>query len=179
MEESELQLLDCVVDYARGGGSSGRVVTDGGRKTTPGATCIDSTARSGAATRPLAIAAGAQSVNDWHPLGADGNPQGAGEDGGDSRPGPLTIERPDDRAIGAPGIAIPAISPAPLNSHANPLVTRTEATIAKLASEVARRCEKRIQRYQYTGWSKVPKVTRDGRGLRSLAQCATACSRRL
>jgi hypothetical protein len=167
------------VDYARGGGSSGRVVKDGGRKTTPDATCIDSTAKSGAATCALAIAAGAQSANDWHPPGAEGNPQGAGEEGDDSRLGRLTVAAPDGWAIDALAIDIPAISSAPTNPHAKPLVTRTEATMDKLASRIATRCEKRIQTYQYTGWGKNPKSPATVEGYGVLHNNATARSRRL
>jgi hypothetical protein len=89
------------------------------------------------------MAEGVQGVNDWHPPGAEGNPQGAGENGGASRSGTLAVPRLDDWAAEA-GIAIPAISSAPLTAQAKPLVTVVEATIEKLASKVAKRCDKRI-----------------------------------
>jgi len=81
-----------------------------------------------------------QGVNDWHPLGAEGNPQGAGEDAGASRLAATTAARLDDCAAEAPGIAIDAIPSSPLVAQAKPLVAIVEATIDKVANRVARRC---------------------------------------
>ena len=74
--ESELSTISCEVDYARGGGSSGATVRDGGvrisiTRTADGATCSSSWMRVSTATKPAA-----HDAKSWQVVEAGARSQG-------------------------------------------------------------------------------------------------------
>jgi len=80
------------------------------------------------------MALGEQGTIDWHPLGAQGNPQGAAGEAGISSIIEPTFKA-DERGLEVPAIAMLAMWLAPLiRSHANPLVTEMEVTSDTAAS---------------------------------------------
>ena len=90
------------------------------------------------------MAVGEQGTIDWHPLGAQGKPQGAAGDTGASSTIEPTLEM-DEPGLEDSAIGMPAIWPAPPEcSHANPPVTGMEITSDAAASRPARRKEARI-----------------------------------
>ena len=90
------------------------------------------------------MAVGEQGTIDWHPLGAQGKPQGAAGDTGASSTIEPTLEM-DEPGLEDSAIGMPAIWTAPPErSHANPPVTGMEITSDTAASRPVRRKEARI-----------------------------------
>jgi hypothetical protein len=146
VDASELQQLSCVVDYARGGGSSGAVVSDGGCRTDIEATCKTLDEISGRLTCWATSATGAHGAIDKHASGASGVSHGAGSVSDSSRPwatvpaaGWLSHLLP----MSIPGIS--AIWPPPtVPPQTNPLVTKKVATRERAASRAVKRWMVRI-----------------------------------
>ena len=115
------------MDYARGGGSSGAGVSEGGAIAANLAVVLPVAVNRSIRTAVDATAAGPHGTIDWHPSGAHGNRQG--EDGGVVV---LVVPCCTSAAAGCPFICIPDIEPFAAESHAKPLVTRTRAASNRL-----------------------------------------------
>src|SRR5438309_941486 len=115
------------MDYARGGGSSGAGVSEGGAIAANLTVVLPVALNRSIRTAVDATAAGPHGTIDWHPSGAHGNRQG--EDGGVVV---LVVPCCTSAAAGCSFICIPDIEPFAAESHAKPLVTRTRAACNRL-----------------------------------------------
>lgn len=124
-----LRQLSCVVSYARGGGSSGAFVSDGGVRAAAEATRRISRDAPETTTCCAATAPEPQGTIVWQPVGTEGDLQGEGNGDAGASAAELCCIHAGETSAEVFVIAMLAIpSPLPERGQAKPLVTRVELT---------------------------------------------------